>query len=443
MRASEPISLKSIQILHQSNKRLKVKRWVQILLVLLLGSLFLPWTQNIRSTGKVLSLQLSERPQQIHSPIPGRIEKWYVTEGDYLKKGDTILKISEIKTEYLDTSLIERTKIQGQAKRDMLRNYEKNIQAYDAQLSALQLSMQAKLKQLDIKVKQCEAKISSDESELVAAENDKNNLKDQLDRQQKMYDQGLVSITQLQQRNQAYQNSAAKKTMVENKLNQSRQELLSLGVERTAITQDYTEKSNKTSGERYKLFSMLAEGRGDLSKLENTISNYIIRNGMYILLAPQNGQFIQVKKAGIGELLKEGEPVAQIVPDPKIKAVEMYVRPMDLPLVHQGQKVRFTFDGYPAIVFSGWPKNSYGTFGGRIRTIEKNIQSNNLFRVLVIPDENEKPWPEHLSVGTGVQAITLLKNVRVWYELWRNMNGFPPDFYIQQNEKPEKSDEKK
>ena len=34
-------------------------------------------------------------------------------------------------------------------------------------------------------------------------------------------------------------------------------------------------------------------------------------------------------------------------------AVETYVRPIDLPLVHIGERVRVQFDGWPPIVFSG------------------------------------------------------------------------------------------
>jgi RsmE family RNA methyltransferase len=28
-----------------------------------------------------------------------------------------------------------------------------------------------------------------------------------------------------------------------------------------------------------------------------------------------------------------------------------------------------------------------------------------------------------------ILGISLLKNVPIWYELWRNINGFPPDYY--------------
>jgi hypothetical protein len=49
--------------------------------------------------------------------------------------------------------------------------------------------------------------------------------------------------------------------------------------------------------------------------------------------------------------------------------------------------------------------------------------------VLVKEDAADKPWPRELKMGVGAQGIALLKDVPVWYELWRNINGFPPDYY--------------
>jgi hypothetical protein len=91
--------------------------------------------------------------------------------------------------------------------------------------------------------------------------------------------------------------------------------------------------------------------------------------------------------------------------------------------------VRFVFDGYPAIVFSGWPSNSYGTFGGRVFAIESSVSTNGRFRILVAEDDAEKKWPAQLRVGSGANGIALLKDVPLYYELWRNINGFPPDYY--------------
>ena len=116
-------------------------------------------------------------------------------------------------------------------------------------------------------------------------------------------------------------------------------------------------------------------------------------------------------------------------------AVEMFVRPVDLPLLSKGQTVRFLFDGFPAIVFSGWPEASYGTFGGKVVAIESSVSANGKFRILVGEDPSGKPWPKELKMGAGASGIALLKDVPIWYELWRNINGFPPDYY--QKQKPE------
>ena len=49
--------------------------------------------------------------------------------------------------------------------------------------------------------------------------------------------------------------------------------------------------------------------------------------------------------------------------------------------------------------------------------------------MLVAADQSEKPWPEALRPGSGANAIAMLGNVPVWYELWRQLNGFPPEYY--------------
>ncbi|MDO8967641.1 biotin/lipoyl-binding protein, partial [Algoriphagus sp.] len=95
------------------------QRRVRLLTGILISAfimLFLPWTQNIRSKGYVTALRPDQRPQTIHSIIAGRIENWYVAEGDYVAKGDTILRISEVKDEYFDSLLLPRTQMQVDAK---------------------------------------------------------------------------------------------------------------------------------------------------------------------------------------------------------------------------------------------------------------------------------------------------------------------------------------
>jgi archaellum component FlaF (FlaF/FlaG flagellin family) len=213
--------------------------------------------------------------------------------------------------------------------------------------------------------------------------------------------------------------------------------MINLRIEQNISMMDYNDKISKAEGDRFSSLSNAASTEADISKLQNIYSNYDARNKLYYVTATQSGQITKAKKAGIGEILKEGEMIAEIVPNEIDYAVEMYIEPMDLPLVNKGQKVRFVFDGVPAVVFSGWPQSSFGTFGAIVTAVETNVSSNGKFRVLVTEDTTDKPWPKTLRMGAGAQGIALLKNVPVCYELWRHINGFPPDYYTHTDTKKE------
>lgn len=423
------VQLQSFNSIYRHNKTSKVKYWFLGIMLFLICFMFLPWTQNIKAKGIITTLKQEQRPQDINSPIPGKIVRWWVKEGDFVKKGDTILQISEIKEDYLDPNLVGRTQQQVQAKKGTIQSYESKITTAGSQITALNAARDLKQQQLDNKLNQLENKIRGEKAELAAAVNEYNNAKDQYERLEKLYKEDVVSLTQLQQRSVAFQNAESKKTSLENKLAQTQQEVIITRIEQNSVQQEYIEKISKAQGDQFQSMSQIAAGQGDVAKLENQVANYTIRNGMYIILAPQDGQIVQAKKAGIGEILKDGERITVIVPDRLDYAVEMFVRPIDLPLISIGQKVRFMFDGFPAIVFSGWPNNSYGTFGGKIVAFENTIGTNGMFRVLVAEDKTDKEWPYQLKIGSGAQGIALLKDVPIWYELWRNINGFPPDYY--------------
>ncbi|MFL0206271.1 HlyD family efflux transporter periplasmic adaptor subunit [Aquirufa sp. 2-AUSEE-184A6] len=428
---------KSFNQIYLRGKGPATRPWLIGLGLILLGVLFLPWTQNIRSKGQITSLYQEQKPQKIYSPIAGKISRWWVKEGDFVEQGDTLAKISEIKAEYLDPKLILRTQEQLDAKKGTVEFYEQKVKATEDQIANLRSSKSLKQDQLTNKITQLQQKITGERSELEAANNEYNLAKDQFERNSKMYKEGLISQTQFQQRNAAMQNALAKKTIAENKVNQTLQEIQNTKIELRGVDQEYSEKMNKAEGEKFQSLGMIETGKGDIAKLENQVSSYTIRDGMYYILAPQSGQVINAKKAGIGELLKDGEELLTVVPQNTNYAVEMYVRPVDLPLVSPGQEVRFIFDGFPAIIFAGgWPDQSFGTFPGKIRAVENNIDEKGMFRVIVVEDPKDKKWPKQIKMGAGAQGIALLNDVPLWYELWRNINGFPADFYtVKKDEK--------
>ena len=430
-------SIQSYSRIYMYNQKSKVRYWFYICVGIFIIFLFLPWTQNIRAKGAVTTLYQDQRPQQVNTIIGGRVMKWYIKEGDYVKAGDTLVQLSEVKTDYLDPNLLDRTRDQLSGKQLSVEYYKNKVDITGQQINAINNGLQLKLNQLMNKLGQLNLKVQADSADAVAANNDFNIATIQYNRQKAMYDSGLVSLTQLEQRNQSYQNAMAKKISAENKLANSKQDLTITRIEMSALQQENLEKVAKAQGDQYQSLTQIASGQADIAKLENQFASYSIRNGMYYVLASQSGQVVKAQKAGIGEFVKDGDMIAEIVPDKISYAVEMFVRPLDLPLLAPGQKVRFMFDGFPAIVFSGWPKASSGTFGGEIVAIESNVSMNGKFRVLVKEDPADKPWPTQLKMGTGAQGIALLKDVPVWYELWRNINGFPPDYY-----KPKQTEKK-
>ncbi|MFN4007823.1 MAG: HlyD family secretion protein [Chitinophagaceae bacterium] len=422
-------SYKAFGVIYKVKHRSAVKYWLWGIVVAVIIILFLPWTQNIRAKGNVTTLRQEQRPQELNTIIAGRIEKWYIREGDAVKKGDTLVKLGEVKVDYFDPKLLERTQQQINAKELSISGYNSKAQAAAAQIVALKEAMQLKLNQLDVKIRQQQLKVFSDSTDVIAVKNEFEVTQRQIDAAKVMFEAGAISLVDFERRKVNFQNAQAKLISAENKFLQSRQELITLRIEKNQTVQDYTDKINKADGERYSALSNAASTEADVSKLENIYANYDTRNQLYYITAPQDGQVIKARKAGIGEMVKEGDMIVEIVPASIQYAVEMFVEPLDLPLIGIGQKVRFVFDGFPAIVFSGWPQASYGTFGGKVVAVETNVSDNGKFRVLVAEDANDRPWPKELRMGGGASGIALLKDVFIWYELWRNINGFPPDYY--------------
>lgn len=423
------VSLKSLQFVNGRNSGNVLLKLMIALSVVGFIFLFIPWTQNIQGGGLVTTLRPDQRPQTIHSIIAGRIEQWHVKEGDFVKKGDTILFISEIKDAYFDPNLLDRISDQIKAKEMSVLSYGSKVQALNNQIQALLETNKLKFEQAQNRVLQVKFKISSDSIDFEAAKINLEIAKEQYQRMEKLHAEGLRSLTDLETRNLNLQKVNADKIAAENKYLSSKNELINAKVELSSIQAQYRDAISKAESERYTALSGKFDTEAMVTKLQNEYTNYSVRTGMYYITAPQTGYIARMIYSGIGETIKEGDQILTIMPAEYDLAVEMYIKPIDLPLIEIGQKVRIQFDGWPAIVFSGWPNTSYGTYGGKVFAYDKFTSTNGLYRVLVSPDPDDVPWPEPLRVGAGTRNILLLKDVPIWYEMWRQLNGFPPDYY--------------
>lgn len=429
-------------ILSNPRSTVTIKRWMLGFFLIFIIVLFLPWQQNINGKGAVTALTPQDRPQTIQNAIDGQIEQWYVREGQLVQAGDTILEIREIKDEYFDPNIITRLEEQVDAKQSALGSYDEKVTALNNQVAALEANLILSLQKGQNKVIQNRFKVISDSIDVV---NEKLQVKiadDRYIRGASQYEKQIISLTDLESRKLKLQETQAKLLSVENKLDISRQELINSQIELNAVKAEYNEKLAKARSDLGSAGASLADGENELSKLRNKKSSVEVRRGYYIVRAPQTGYVVKTLKAGIGETIKQGESICTLQPlNPQV-AVELYVRAMDVPLITKGREVRIEFEGWPALQFSGWPSVAVGTFGGRVNVIDFVDSKNGDYRLLVTPKEGEE-WPEQLRVGSGAFGWVMLENVPVWYELWRQLNAFPPSLKSDPNNDGEgKSDDK-
>jgi multidrug efflux pump subunit AcrA (membrane-fusion protein) len=426
--------------IYAANYSKRMKWLLYSLLLTCVIVLFLPWTQSVSMTGEVSVLNPENKPQQVTSRIAGRVEKWYIRDGDFVRKNDTIAFISEIKEEYMDSLLVQRSEAQVKAKEVSLRSYENKVAAINDQIDAINKALRLKTEQVKNKILQVKARLASDSAEAQAALNNYVVAEDQFKRYSELLTKGVISKTDVENRKVKVQESYAKRIAAENRITATKNELLNAELELNATFQEYNEKLMKAESDKFGTISILYDTEGSLTKLQNQLSNYSLRSTYYYVLSPQDGYVNNLAMKGVGEIVKEGGMLCNIVPVQKEQAVELYIDPVDLPLIARGQSVQLIFDGWPAFVFSGWPGLSYGSFSAEIVTFDKVISPNGKFRVLAINRGGR--WPNSIQIGGGVKGFALLKNVPVIYELWRKANGFPPEFYDPKNAKHEDEDKK-
>ncbi|NNU15955.1 efflux RND transporter periplasmic adaptor subunit [Parvularcula sp. ZS-1/3] len=185
----------------------------------------------------------------------------------------------------------------------------------------------------------------------------------------------------------------------------------------------------------YEQATIRVEGlRADLAAAEAALTRQqvdISRQSLQLIRAPRDGTILRLNAGDVATTISAGSAVATFQPDGAKRAVELFIDGRDVALVKPGDDVRLLFEGWPAVQFSGWPSVAVGTFEARVLTIDPTAQPNGQFRVLVTEVDNpEVPWPDQrfIRYGATVRGWILLETVPLGFELWRQLNNFPPEF---------------
>lgn len=83
-------------------------------LCLAIAILFVPWRQTAQGGGQVISLDPDDRPQQVSSLVEGRVDRFFVQDGQLVKAGDPIVKVVDLDPNFLERLAAEKAEVQAQ-----------------------------------------------------------------------------------------------------------------------------------------------------------------------------------------------------------------------------------------------------------------------------------------------------------------------------------------
>lgn len=381
--------------------------------------ILVPWQQNVRGSGRVSAYAPLERQQDIQAPVSGRVVHCWVMEGSVVQAGDRLLEIAD-----QDPGLMERLELQYEAAKQKRDAAIEKVAASVKVVAALEDARELTIAAADSLITSAVNKVVAAENALSAAEADLEQKRLDFDRQQTLSREGIVSELNAQKAERDFKAAMAKVKAERAKVESARADEAAKRAERDQKGKEAQAKVDKARAELNS-----AQGEVALADKERADARVKVeRQKTQVLRAPRAGRVFRLLVNPGAELVKQGDPLLTLVPDTESLAVELWVDGNDAPLITEGRPVRLQFEGWPAVQFSGWPSVAVGTFGGRVAIVDAQDDGRGMFRILVTPDPDDAPWPDRMFLRQGVRANgwVLLDQVRAGYEIWRQLNGFPP-----------------
>ncbi len=411
---------------------------------------FAPWQQSVKGSGDVIASDPLERQQTIQAPIKGRIVRFgeaLFEENAHIKKGELIAEIADIDTGYMVRleGQLSASQRQVEAAMSLLAANKRNLEAaktivssVESQVTAYGLVKEQVILAADAMIASAQNKVEAEQQQLVEHEAAFAQVNADYDRQKTLYEEQIVSQLKFQEANRKLKEAEAKveKSMAyvraaENDLSSKQSDRKAKEQKAQVDIDDTTAKLKKMGADVAKAESDVAKAESDLTKAQKEVlesETKVARQRNQSIVAPFDGFVTRITPNQSSQILKEGDAICVIVPDTADRAVQIWLDGNDAPLVQPGRHVRLQFEGWPAVQFAGWPSVAVGTFGGKVISVDATDDGKGKFRMMVLPDDAENEWPSERYLRQGVRSNgwVLLDQVPLWYEIWRNMNGFPP-----------------
>ena len=399
--------------------RLLARLGVGALLLVSLALAVVPWQQSVVGTGRVIAYSPTERQQNIEAPIEGRVVHWEVREGSRVRKGDLVAELSDN-----DPAFVERLEQERRAVMARIDAARARMESLEGRMEALRASGANAGTATGERGRMAAERTRAAERALEAARAAQETARLNVERQRQLGASGLVSRRQLEVAELEATRARTDAERAEATLAAARNEERALAADLAKVGTDARAAVNDAQASRATAEAEAANGFAELARIDVRLA----RQGAQRVLAPMDGTILRLGGAVGGEMVKAGDVLAVIVPDTESRAVELWVDGNDVPLLTEGRKVRLQFEGWPALQFSGWPSVAVGTFGAEVKLVDATDDGKGRFRVVALPDAGDEPWPpgRFLRQGVRVNGWVLLDQVKLGFELWRRLNGFPP-----------------
>ena len=433
------------------------RRLAWAILVVLLAAVptlaLAPWTQTAHGTGRAIAFNPVQRPQFVISPIEGRVKKWHVVEGDRVRAGQLLVELVDN-----DPMILERLREQELLALQRLALADGRVNDQRSRLQFVKDEREVLLAEAGYRTEQAEAQILVVRQELERAKADL--VREQLayERLNRLFNSKVGEVVSKDQVEEAERKRDLAKAQVP--LVEARIKLAEKSLEGAKAQREATDKRTSALIQTEEAALKAAQSeQASVKQQYNTIKTQLERQSNQQIYAPVGGVIFRVlanAEAG-GQLVRPGERLAVLVPDIKPAAkgldalaaltggpgaaagqpltaadtpgivAELFIDGNDLPLVRVGDRVLLQFEGWAAVQFAAYPEAAAGTFVGRVYLVDPTSEGVGRFRILVEPAP-EAEWPDEAFLRQGVRAQgwVVLNEVRLGYEVWRLLNGFPP-----------------
>lgn len=401
--------------------RLVGKFTFAVLVISILAMFFAPWQQTARGFGVVLALDPQYRAQDVQSQYDGILMfvKEGLREGSMVYAGEKLLELAPFAASEKSQieNQIEQVKLQKVAAESMLAAFNQNIESQresgNTQMNALNNELAA-----------ARNKYEQSQQEVAAAEADYKNKQYLQLQAETLFPEGLVSEQELMDKRNGLSAAFAKLEKARRAVDESFQML-------EAKRQDIDAKRRDLDIKNREVEAKAQEQAAKLTEIANKLTDLNLKLEMLdrlTIYAPRDGIVHKLFGREGSNSVKKGDLLFTLVPVTEELGVELTVPGRDMPLVHVGDKVRLQFQGWPAVQFVGWPSAAIGTFGGEVIALSPTDDMKGDFSLLIAPDPAEPTWPDDRYLRQGVRANgwVLLNQVALGYEIWRQLNGFPP-----------------